>query len=113
MAVLLYIACIFLAPLICWVLWFIGGFFYSYVAGNEIEDGDLNYFSMVGDEGFLVVNIWVWILWPLGLALASLVCIGYIVYGLGSWLGASLNLHKINLTDRINNSVRNRKKAKN
>jgi uncharacterized membrane protein YciS (DUF1049 family) len=107
----MYILGIVCAPLVLAVLWFIGAFFYSYIGGNELDDGELNYFAFVLNEGILEMNVIVgWLLWPLGIAIGTIVCIGFVVYHTCSWLGSSMNLNKFSLTDRINNSIRSRKK---
>ncbi|WAX21854.1 hypothetical protein [Stenotrophomonas phage RAS14] len=128
-----YIGCMIASPFLYWILWFVGTFIHSYVGGNRIKVGALNYFKSfepVSDRrtdqeaasfwfGF---NMFVgWLLWPIGWTLAS---IGFIItiitaffqaaaQGLDSAFGKRENGEDVwdfgALTRRLNASAENRK----
>jgi len=129
-----YIGMMVATPFIYWILWFVAVFIHSYVGGNPIKVGALNYFKSfdaasdrkIDQEAagvWMGINIFIgWLLWPIGWALAS---IGFVItviiaifqaaaQGLDSAFGKRENGEDVwdfgALTRRLNVSAENRKK---
>jgi len=118
----LYTLVILLMPCILWFLWFISVFCSSYFAGDHLDEGDLNYFNLFDDQEIVVINILSWIFWPLGLSIALLITMGFVIRSLlycivknidsyfGESKGSVFNFHA--LTTRLNHiNTKREKKA--
>lgn len=107
----IYLGCIVAAPFVIWVIWFIAMFTYGYIGGNNLDDGDLDYFDALGDEDFLGMNVLIgWILWPLGISFALLVMTGVVFWSFTSAIFGSISLNLKGVTKAVNKSVDNRRK---